>query len=75
MEQAIDKILRERLNAFNVPTEIQQSIRNEICAYVGRPEKRIHGACTMSAEASFAADQARMNKKVQSPDSEKPKII
>lgn len=57
----LDRILRERLEPFDVPSEIRTSLRQEILAFFQRPEKNPHGACIMTPEASMAADQERTN--------------
>lgn len=61
----LDRILRERLEAFNVPQEIRGELRKEILAFFQRPETKPFGACIMTAEASIAADQARKEGKTQ----------
>lgn len=61
----VDRILRERLEQFNVPLETRQELRRAILAFLQRPEKKPHGAAVMTPEASMAADQARKDGKVQ----------
>jgi len=61
----LNRILRERLEQFNVPPEVQAELRKEILAFFQRPEKKPFGACVMSPQASIAADQARKEKKTQ----------
>jgi hypothetical protein len=70
----VDRVLRERLDLFNVPVEIRNSIRDEILSLIERPERKPYGACVMTAEASMAADMAK--KENRTPDqSAKPRII
>lgn len=73
--QTLDRILRERLEQFDVPKEIRQEIRKEILAFFGRPESKPFGATVMTGEASMAADQARKEKRPQKPGVNTPKII
>jgi hypothetical protein len=61
----LDRILRERLEAFNVPQEIRGELRKEILAFFQRPERKPFGAVCMTPEASMAADQARKEGKTQ----------
>lgn len=61
----VDRIIRERLEQFNVPLETRQEIRREVLAFLQRPEKKPHGATVMTPEASMASDQARKDKRVQ----------
>ena len=61
----LDRILRERLESFNVPQEVRAELRKEILAFFQRPEKKPFGACVMTPEASIAADQARKEKRTQ----------
>jgi hypothetical protein len=61
----LDRILRERLEAFNVPQEVRGELRKEILAFFQRPETKPFGACVMTPEASMAADQARKTGKPQ----------
>lgn len=61
----LDRILRERLEAFNVPQEIRGELRKEILAFFQRPERKPFGACVQTPQASMAADQARKEKKTQ----------
>lgn len=71
----IDRILRERLEQFNVPVEVRHALKAELLTYFQRPEKKPHGACVLTVEASMAADKARQEKKTQPPDSSKPLVI
>ena len=61
----VDRILRERLEQFNVPSEIRNELRNELLAFFQRPERQPFGACIMTPAASIAADQARKTKETQ----------
>jgi hypothetical protein len=70
----LDRILRERLEQFNVPQEVRANLRQEIMVFFGRPERKPFGACVMTPEASVAADKER-EKKPFDPESAKPKII
>jgi hypothetical protein len=70
----LDRILRERLDQFNVPQEVRANLRQEIMAFFGRPERKPFGACVMTPEASVAADKEREKKPVD-PETARPKII
>ena len=61
----VDRILRERLEQFNVPAKVRDELRGELLAFFQRPEKTPFGACVMTPAASMAADQARKEKTVQ----------
>ena len=63
--ETLDRILRERLANFNVPSEIRTELRSELLAFFNRPEKKPYGATVMTPEASIASDQARKDRKVQ----------
>ena len=65
LSTSIDRILRERLEQFNVPVEVRTALKNEILAFFQRPEKKPYGAAIMTPEASMASDQARKNGVVQ----------
>ena len=71
----LDRILRERLEAFNVPQEIRGELRKEILAFFQRPERQPFGACVMTPEASIAADQARKEKKGPQKGGSTPKVV
>ena len=71
----LTRILRERLEQFNVPAEVQTALRKEILAFMGRPERKPSGACVMTPEASIASDKARQEKRAERPDSPKPRVI
>ena len=75
LSNTIDRILKERLDQFNVPTEIRSGLRREILAFFQRPEVTPYGAAVMTPEASIAADQARKDKRTQAPGTNTPKII
>lgn len=64
-DQIIDRVLRERLEQFNVPIEVRTALRKEIMAVLQRPERKLSGACVMTPEASAAADLARKEGKTQ----------
>lgn len=70
----LDRILRERLEQFNVPLEVRQALRTEILSFFQRPERKPFGAAVMTPEASMAADQARMSGETQR-GGPTPKII
>ena len=70
----IDRILRERLEQYEVPIEVRNELRAELLAFFQRPEKKPFGACVMTPAASIAADQARKAGKTQEGGS-KPEII
>jgi hypothetical protein len=70
----LDRILRERLEQYEVPQEVRGTLRDEILAFFNRPEKKPYGAAVMTPEASMAADKERKEKKFD-PNAAKPKII
>jgi len=70
----LDRILRERLEQFNVPQEVRASLRTEIMSFFGRPERKPFGACVMTPEASVAADKERVEKRGD-PNNAKPNIV
>jgi len=70
----LDRILRERLDQYNVPVEVRTSLRGELLAFFGRPERKPFGACVMTPEASVAADKERVEKRGD-PNNAKPTII
>lgn len=70
----LDRILRERLEQFNVPQEVRMELRKELLAFFGRPERNPYGACTMTIEASVAADKERLEKRGD-PNNAKPRIV
>jgi len=57
--ETIDRILRERLDQFNVPVKVRNEIRDTLLALFQRPNKKPFGACVMTPEASIASDQER----------------
>jgi hypothetical protein len=71
----LTRILRERLEQYNVPGEVQAALRKEILAFMGRPERKPSGAVVMTPEASIAADKAKQEKRSQTAESPKPRII
>jgi len=73
--QTLDRLLRERLEQFEVPPEVRNELRRDILAFFQRPETKPFGAAVMTAEASMAADQARKEKRPQKPGGNTPKII
>jgi len=70
----LERILRERLEQFNVPAEVRSSLHDEIMAFFERPEKKVFGAAVMTAEASMAADRAKQTGE-QSIHDAKPRIV
>jgi hypothetical protein len=70
----LDRILRERLEAFNVPVEVRNKIVEEVLAFMQRPERKPYGAAVMTPEASIAADKAR-ERGHASKDDAKPQIM
>jgi hypothetical protein len=75
MTVTLDRILRERLDQFEVPVEVRNELRRDILAFFQRPEKKPFGAAVMTPEASMAADQARKEKRAQKPGENTPKVI
>ncbi len=73
IQGTIMRLLRERLEQFNVPGEIIKNLRDDIMEHVSAPEKKPFGACVMTAEASMAAD--RQIKKQGLPGDAKPRIV
>lgn len=74
LSQTLERILRERLEQFEVPAEVRNELRREILAFFQRPETKPFGACVLTPEASMAADQARREKRAQKPGTG-PKIV
>lgn len=70
----VERILRERLEQFNVPVEIRNKIAAEILGILERPERKPYGAAVMTPEASIAADRAR-ERGHASKDDAKPQIM
>lgn len=70
----LDRILRERLDQYNVPQEVRLELRKELLSFFGRPERKKFGACVMTPEASVAADKERIEKRGDAENA-KPKII
>jgi len=70
----LDRLLRERLDQFEVPQEVRSALRQDILAFFGRPERNPFGACVMTPEASVAADKERIEKRGD-PNNAKPRII
>lgn len=75
MSTSIERILRERLEQFNVPAEVRTELKNEILAFFQRPDKKPYGASIMTPEASMASDQARKDGKVQESGGPTPLIM
>lgn len=73
-ELTLDRILRERLEQFEVPLEVRSQLRTELLSFFGRPERKPFGACVMTPEASVAADKERQEKRGD-PGNAKPRII
>ncbi len=73
--QTLDRILRERLEQFDIAAEVRAALRDDILAFFQRPTVKKFGAAVMTAEASIAADQARKAKRTQAPGPNTPKII
>lgn len=72
-ELVLTRLLKERLDNFNVPIEVQVGLLNDILAAASAPEKKPHGACVMTAAASLAADRQIRKEKVKGGP--KPEII
>ncbi len=75
ISNSVDRILKERLDQFNVPTEVRDNLRIEILTFLQRPERKPFGACVLTPEASMAADQARKDGRIQQPGTNVPQII
>jgi len=75
LNTTLERILRERLEQFDVPTEVRNELRKEILAFFQRPEQKPFGAAVMTGEASMAADQARKEGKTQGPGTNTPRIV
>lgn len=73
--KTIDRLLRERLEQFEIPSEVRIALRNDILAFFQRPEVKPFGAAVMTPEASIAADQARKSGTTQQPGTKTPEII
>ena len=71
----VDRLMRERLEQFDVPSQVRTGLRNDLMALFERPEKKPYGAVVMTPEASYASDVARKNKNSDDPESSKPTIM
>ena len=70
------RLIRERLEPFNVPNEIQLGLREEIfILFATQAMKKPFGACVMTPEASMAADPNNPMRGEVTNLSAKPKII
>ena len=74
LQNVIERILRERLEQFEVPLEIRNTIRDELLAFFQRPQTKPFGATCMTPEASMAADKARKAGRVQT-DGPTPQVM
>lgn len=59
MRKNIVKLLKGRLNGFDIPNEIFNATAEDIVAEFEKPSRDKHGACVMTADASIAADEDR----------------
>jgi hypothetical protein len=64
----------ERLDQFDVPSEVRNNITKEILMVMGRPEQRA-GATVMTPESSHAESLQRQAKIDARDDSLKPKTM
>lgn len=72
----LTRLLKERLDAFQVPGEIQKSLREEIWTmFAVANTKKPFGACVMTPEASMAADPNNPMRGEDSSLNAKPRII
>lgn len=74
MTLTVDRILRERLEQYDVPQEVRAELRKDLMSFFGRPERKPFGACVMTPEASVAADKERIEKRADANNA-KPKIV
>jgi hypothetical protein len=72
LEIAVNRILRERLEQFEVPVEVRSELAANLLNLLGRPERNKYGACVMTPEASMDADRQRRG---ESGTGEKPRIV
>jgi hypothetical protein len=70
----IMRLMRERLDSYEIPSATLQELKNEILKAVGTPERTKFGACVMTPQASMAADQQRKGNTVP-PGSAKPDVV
>jgi len=75
LSQTLDRLIRERLEQYDVPAEVRQSLKSDILSFFQRPETKPFGAAVMTPEASMAADQARKEGRTQRPGPNTPKIV
>ena len=73
LSENIARVLKERLDQFKVPSEVQFNIKSEILALIAVPEKKPYGACVMTQAASEAGDRQRKGQGM--PGDSKPEII
>lgn len=76
IQVAVARLLRERLEQFEVPVEVRNELTEGLLNLLGRPERSKTGACVMTAEASMEADRQRGNGPGNlAPGSGKPRIV
>lgn len=68
------RLIRERLNGFEVPNEVQRALRDDLFALVNKPSKKKHGAAVMTPDASLEADLIQQGQKLP-PGAGRPKIV
>jgi hypothetical protein len=69
---AVARILRERLEQYEVPAEVRAELAANLMNLLGRPERTKFGACVMTPEASMDGDRQRRG---ESGTGEKPRIV
>jgi hypothetical protein len=69
---AVARILRERLEQFDVPAEVRAELATGLLNLLGRPERTKFGACVMTPEASMDGDRQRRG---ESGTGDKPRIV
>ena len=72
LPSAINRVLRERLEQFEIPVEVRKNIATELLNLVGRPERQKSGVTIMTPEASMDADRQRRG---ETPIGNKPRVI
>jgi hypothetical protein len=76
IQVAVARMLKERLEQFEVPVAVRNELASGLLNLLGRPERDKTGATVMTAEASMEADRQRGNGPGgTSPASGKPRVL
>jgi len=72
LDIAIARLLRERLEQFEVPVEVRNELGDALLGLLGRPERTKFGACVMTPQASMDGDRQRRG---ETGSGSKPEIV